>query len=223
MRRYKEIDSLLSLIEPSLDKPLEDCSVVDIGCGAGSLSIPIAKRVKDVLGIDASERLIGIAKEWAEKEGLTNIRLEPVSVYDFEEKGFDLAIASDVIEHVPDQRRFLEVLVNSLRVKGAFYLTTNNRLWPLEGHHNLPFLSYLPRNLADRYVRFMGKGDHFRIYPLTLSDLKRLLDHFPVSYELKPPRNPRTRLYRLGKKLVLADEVFWNLANAFQIVGVRSA
>ncbi|MFQ5910167.1 MAG: class I SAM-dependent methyltransferase [Thermoplasmata archaeon] len=222
IRRLREIDDLLSLVEPSLDKPLEDCRVVDLGCGAGSLSIPIAKRVKGVVGIDTNERLIDKAKEWADGEGLDNTRFEAVSVLDFDERGaFDLAICSDVLEHVPDQRGLIEVLVRSLRVNGAFYMTTNNKLWPLEGHHKLPFLSYLPRKWADRYVRFMGKGEHFRIYPLTLLQLKKLLSDFPLRFELEPPRNPKTVLYRLGKRLVKADEVFWNLANAFQVIGVR--
>ncbi len=223
MRRLEDIDNLLSLLEPFLDRPLKDCRAVDLGCGPGSLSIPIAMRVRDVVGIDNNERLIGMAEDWAEKEDIDNARFEAVSIYDFDGTGsFDIAICSDVIEHVPDQRGLVKVLVEALRVGGAFYMTTNNKLWPMEGHHKLPFLSYLPRSWADRYVRLMERGDRFRIHPLTLSELKRILDEFPLTYELQPPRNPRTVLYKFGKKLVQANEVFWNLANAFQVVGVRS-
>jgi 2-polyprenyl-3-methyl-5-hydroxy-6-metoxy-1,4-benzoquinol methylase len=222
LRRYREIDDLLSLVKPSLDKPLKECSVVDLGCGPGSLSIPIARRVESVVGVDDNARLIKRAKDWADKAGLSNTRFETVSIFDFAERErFDLAICSDVLEHVSDQRGLIDALINVLRVGGAFYMTTNNKLWPLEGHHRLPFLSYLPRGWADRYVRFMGKGEYFRIYPLTLSQLKELLSRFPVSYELKPPRNPKTLLYRMGKRLVEVDEMFWNLANAFQVTGVR--
>jgi SAM-dependent methyltransferase len=224
LRRLNAVDDLLYLLEPLLDKPLKDCSVVDIGCGAGSLAVPIATRVKDIVGFDVSHRLVEMAREWAEREHLSNAEFEAVSIHDYKVTGkFDIAICSDVIEHVPDQKGLMKVLVDSLRVGGAFFLTTNNKLWPLEGHHRLPFLSYLPRNWADRYVRAMGRGDRFRIYPLTLSELRNILDGFPLRYELKPPRNPKTFLYRFGKKLVLADEVFWNLANAFQLVGVRYA
>lgn len=222
LRRYGEIDDLLALVRPSLDKPLRECSVVDLGCGPGSLSIPIARRVESVVGVDDNARLIEKAKEWADMAGLSNTRFDAISIFDFPERGrFDLAICSDVLEHVPDQRGLMDVLVNTLRIGGAFYVTTNNRLWPLEGHHKLPFLSYLPREWADRYVRFMGRGEYFRIYPLTLSQLKELLSGFPISYELKPPRNPKTLLYRMGKRLVEIDEMFWNLANAFQVTGVR--
>lgn len=222
LRRYREIDDLLSLMQPSLNKPLKECSVIDLGCGPGSLSIPIARRVKSVIGVDDNAGLIERAKDWAKKAGLSNVRFEAISVFDFTERGkFDLAICSDVLEHVSDQRGLMNVLVSALRIGGAFYLTTNNRLWPLEGHHRLPFLSYLPRDWANRYVRSMGKGEYFRIYPLTLSQLKELLNQFPISYELKPPSNPKTLLYRMGKRLVEADEMFWNLANAFQVTGVR--
>ena len=194
MRRLEDIDNLLSLLEPFLDRPLKDCRAVDLGCGPGSLSIPIAMRVRDVVGIDNNERLIGMAEDWAEKEDIDNARFEAVSIYDFDGAGsFDIAICSDVIEHVPDQRGLVKVLVEALRVGGAFYMTTNNKLWPMEGHHKLPFLSYLPRSWADRYVRLMERGDRFRIHPLTLSELKRILDEFPLTYELQPPRNPRSR------------------------------
>jgi len=223
LRRLEDIDDLLFLLQQSLDKPLKDCHVLDLGCGQGFLSVPIATRVRDIVGIDISERLIDMARDWAEKEGIGNARFEAVSIYDYDGPGsFDIAICSDVIEHVPDQRGLVKVLVENLRVGGAFHMTTNNKLWPLEGHHRLPFLSYLPRSLANRYVRIMGKGDRFRIYPLTLSEFRRILDEFPLTYELKPPRNPRTLLYRFGKRLVQVNEVFWNLANAFQVVGVRS-
>lgn len=49
--------------------------VLDIGCGTGRLTIPIAKRVKYVYGIDISKEMLKIAKEQAEKEGLKNIKL----------------------------------------------------------------------------------------------------------------------------------------------------
>lgn len=222
LRRLNDIDNLLALLQPSLITSLEDCTVVDLGCGPGSLAVPIAKRVKEVLGIDSNGALIEKARIWADKEGLGNARFKTVSIYEFNESGFDIVICSDVLEHVPDQYGLMEVLVHSLNHGGVFYLTTNNKLWPLEGHHKLPFLSYLPRPWADRYVRFMGKGEEFRIFPLTLSEMKKLLDQFPVSYELKPPLEPKTMLYRMGKRLVEVDEMFWNLANAFQVVGVRS-
>ena len=49
--------------------------VLDIGCGTGRLTIPIAKRVKCVYGIDISKEMLKIVKEQAEKEGLKNIKL----------------------------------------------------------------------------------------------------------------------------------------------------
>ncbi len=50
-------------------------TVLDIGCGTGRLTIPIAKRVKYVYGIDVSKEMLKIAKEQGEKEGLKNIKL----------------------------------------------------------------------------------------------------------------------------------------------------
>lgn len=49
--------------------------VLDIGCGTGRLTIPIAKRVKTVYGIDVSKKMLKIVKTESEKEGLKNIKL----------------------------------------------------------------------------------------------------------------------------------------------------
>ena len=112
-------------------------------------------------------------------------------------------------------------IARSLASEGVYYLTTNNRWWPMEGHFGLPFLSWLPRPWADRYVRFMGRGSRYDIYPLSLKQLLALLSSHGLAWALTPPLRPRTSLYRLGKWLVERDVSWWNVANAFQVVGRR--
>jgi SAM-dependent methyltransferase len=75
-----------------------DDSVVDIGCGPGRLSVPIAKRVKRVTSVDASQGMLAKCMENARTEGVTNIT--PINL-DWLEKGaeqkvgiHDVAIAS---------------------------------------------------------------------------------------------------------------------------------
>ena len=49
----------------------------------------------------------------------------------------------------------------SSRPEGAIYLGLGNRLGVMEPHYRLPFLSWLPRGVAHRYVRAMGRADHY--------------------------------------------------------------
>lgn len=47
--------------------------ILDIGCGPGTLAVPLAKKVKKVIAIDFSEKMLEELKEYAKKEGVTNI------------------------------------------------------------------------------------------------------------------------------------------------------
>lgn len=48
-----------------------------------------------------------------------------------------------------------------LRPGGVLYLGIGHRWQVIEPHHRLPFLSWLPRGAADRYMRLTGKGEHY--------------------------------------------------------------
>lgn len=56
-----------------------DWSVLDIGCGTGALSIPIAKKVRSVTGIDFSAKMLDIIRSDAEKQSITNLQTKYVS------------------------------------------------------------------------------------------------------------------------------------------------
>lgn len=222
--RYREehIDDILSLLYPQLTKPLEECTVLDMGCGVGALSLPTSLRVKRIKGIDVNESHVSRCRESAKQQGITNATFEVKSLFELDEEGrYDIVLCSDVLEHVEDQDGVLKMICFSLRNGGVFYLTTNNKCWPLEGHFGLPFLSYLPRNWAERYIRWTRRGGVYNIYPLSYEMLKRILSRYPVEYEFKPPRNPRTFVYRIGSRFVKISSLFWNFSNAFQVIGKK--
>lgn len=71
----------LSKNKKSSEKQVEELNlkqtdiVLDIGCGTGRLTLPIAKRVKAVYGIDISKEMLEIVKRESKKEGLKNVKL----------------------------------------------------------------------------------------------------------------------------------------------------
>jgi len=81
-------------------------SVLDIGCGNGSLTRDLAKKAKRVVGIDCNEKYIAQAKK---NNGAANIEyvLGDVVVYDFREK-FDVLVLSNVLEHIEKRKEFLQ-------------------------------------------------------------------------------------------------------------------
>lgn len=220
--REQHIHDILSLLYPQLTKPLEECMVLDMGCGIGGLSIPAALMVKHIKGIDLNESYISICKKKAREKGLVNVDFEKRSIFEVDEEGkYDIVLCSDVLEHIPDQDGVLEKMVFSLVDGGVFYLTTNNKYWPMEGHYGLLFLSYQSREGALKRIIRRKKGAAYNIYPLSYGDLKNLLANHPVDYELKPPRNPERVLYKFGSWLVRRSPFFWNFSNAFQVVGKK--
>jgi len=220
--RMEHIEEILSLLYPELSRPLKERYVLDLGCGTGVLSVPTAKYVNYVKAIDLNPDYLEQAAKHAKERGVNNIEFELKSIFNFnEQEKFDIVFSSDVLEHVEEQERLLAVIVNALKPGGVFYPSTNNKLWPLEGHYGLPFLTYLPRKWADRYVAAMGKGQRFCVYPLSYSALKKLLDSFPIQYQFKPPEKPNPFMYKLGKARVKFSPFFWNFANAFQGIGKK--
>jgi 2-polyprenyl-6-hydroxyphenyl methylase/3-demethylubiquinone-9 3-methyltransferase len=118
--REEHIDDILSLLYPQLTKPLEECTVLDIGCGIGGLSIPASFRVKEIRGIDVDESYISICKERAKEKGVTNATFDVRSLFDLDERdAYDVVLCSDVLEHVEDQEGVLRSMVGSLKEGGT--------------------------------------------------------------------------------------------------------
>jgi SAM-dependent methyltransferase len=219
--REEHIDDILSLLYPQLTKPLEECTLLDMGCGIGGLSIPASFRVKEILGIDVNESYISSCKEKAEQRGVGNAEFKVMSLFDLEEKGvYDVVLCSDVLEHVEDQDGVLRAIVESLKGNGVFYLTTNNKYWPMEGHYGMLFLSYQSREKALKRVK-RKNWKFYNIYPLSYRRLRELLSKHPIEYEFKTPKNPSQLIYKIGAKFVGMSSLFWNFSNAFQVIGKK--
>lgn len=77
----------------------------------------------------------------------------------FGDDSFDIAYSNAVIEHIGDADEQLRFLRECFRVSRAGFLTTPNRLFPIEVHTRLPLLHLLlSRERFDRFLRLIGKG-----------------------------------------------------------------
>lgn len=113
-------------------EPLKGLHIVDVGCGGGFLSEPLARLGASVTGIDASSELIEVARQHAKSDpslegSLTYIHTVAEAYASEKEGKFDAVVSSEVIEHVPDKSFFLEQCIKLLKPKGSFFLTTLNR------------------------------------------------------------------------------------------------
>ena len=106
-------------------RPLAGRRALDVGCGAGLLSEPLARLGAKVTGVDAAPELIAAAREHAERQGLA-IDYRACAVENVD-ASFDLITAMEVIEHVASPAAFLRDLAARLAPGGLLILSTPNR------------------------------------------------------------------------------------------------
>ena len=109
------------------NKPLERIKILDIGCGGGLLSEPMKRLGADVVGIDASNKNIQVAKIHAKKNKL-DIKYICTSPENFETKNkFDVILNMEIIEHVEDVDFFLKSCSKLLKKNGIMFVATLNK------------------------------------------------------------------------------------------------
>jgi 2-polyprenyl-6-hydroxyphenyl methylase/3-demethylubiquinone-9 3-methyltransferase len=108
--------------------PLEGLEIVDIGCGGGLLSEPLARLGAKMTGIDPARANVEAARAHARKSGL-EIDYRPITAEELAREGarFDIVLNMEVIEHVPDMPAFLETSAELLKPGGLMLCSTLNR------------------------------------------------------------------------------------------------
>lgn len=133
--------------------PFEGLRALDVGCGGGLLSEPLARLGFQLTGLDASERNIDFARAHASAAGLRiDYRVCPVE--DFMSEGvapFDLIVSMEVVEHVVDPGAFLRDCARLLAPGGLMTLATLNR--------TLKSLA-LAKIGAEHVLRWLPAGTH---------------------------------------------------------------
>lgn len=110
------------------DAPLKGLRLLDIGCGGGLVSEPMARLGASVTGADAGERNIGIARQHAEETGV-GIDYRCSSAEDLAAAGeqFDVVLALEIVEHVADLDAFLAACGQMVKPGGLLIAATLNR------------------------------------------------------------------------------------------------
>jgi len=121
-------ESISNILKPKNTKmPLEKVKILDIGCGGGLLSEPMCRLGAEVVGIDASDKNIKVAKLHAEKN---NLDIEYICASPENLKTntkFDVILNMEIIEHVENVNLFLETCSNLLKKNGIMFVATLNK------------------------------------------------------------------------------------------------
>ncbi|WP_428246191.1 bifunctional 2-polyprenyl-6-hydroxyphenol methylase/3-demethylubiquinol 3-O-methyltransferase UbiG [Ferrovibrio sp.] len=109
-------------LDPLGDSPLSGLRLLDIGCGGGLVSEPMARLGASVVGVDASEKNIGVARHHAAESGLEiDYRCTAAEELVAAGERFDVILALEVVEHVADPAGFCRALGQMLKPPAAGY------------------------------------------------------------------------------------------------------
>ena len=135
------------------DKPnyLEKLNILDIGCGGGLISEPMARLGAKVTGIDASEKNIKVAKLHSKKNGLqiNYLNTSPENLKDIEK--FDIILNLEIVEHVENVNLYIKSCYRLLKNNGLMFTATLNR----------SLTSYIKAIIGAEYIlRWLPIGTH---------------------------------------------------------------
>ncbi len=149
--RIEFIKSQFLMNKINRKKEFKGFKILDIGCGGGILSEPLAIMGGDVTGIDTSKKAINIAKSHGKKNKLKikylNTELTDLNI----EKKFDMILCMEVLEHIDNIDFFIKCVSKRLNNNGIFIGSTINRT----------FSSYLfAIQAAEKILKLLPKGTH---------------------------------------------------------------
>ncbi len=114
--------------DPKDPRALDGLAILDIGCGAGLVSEPLARMGATVTGIDPSSENIAVARHHAAENGLA-IDYRDTTAETLAAKGaaFDVVLILEVVEHVASVPLFVESAASLVRPGGLLIASTINR------------------------------------------------------------------------------------------------
>ncbi len=130
---------------------LENLNILDIGCGGGLISEPMARLGAKVTGIDASAKNIKVASLHSKKSNLKIKYLNSSPEKMSEKEKFDIILNLEIVEHVDNLDLYLLSCKNLLKKDGLMFTATINRT----------LMSYIKAILGAEYIlRWLPIGTH---------------------------------------------------------------
>lgn len=153
-------------------------TIVDVGCGGGLLTEPMARLGASVTGIDAAEESIRVAELHAREQGLSiDYQAALPEAMASEGRAFDVVLNMEVVEHVPDLDAFLAACAALMRPGGVTVVSTINRTLKALALAKIGaeyVLRWLPAGTHDwrKFVRPSELAALLRRHAVTVTDIR---------------------------------------------------
>ena len=214
-----------------LNKPIKSISVLDVGSGHGEYSAEMAKLFGQVTGVEPIRDVHRVA---VKKRARKNLKFFNSKIEDFKtRKKYDLVTHLTVFEHMSNPKAGFDRIFSLLNKNGVVYLTAPNKYWLFEQHYGLPFLSWLPLPIANKYLELTKGVRSYKdcSYSRGYGGMKKFFDQYDCHYEFVLPFDENsayigcgrsqlgfTLVKKLGLKLIRLNPFFWNFSKGFIMV-----
>lgn len=181
--------------DPDLKLPLQELSIIDIGCGGGILSESMAKLGAQVTGIDITHKSLQVARRHSQLSQLDiDYRELTVEALVEQQSQFDVVLNMEVVEHVLELPSFMHSCTQLINPDGLFFVATINRnLW-----------SWLIAIIGAEYVLgWLPRGTHRWSKFVKPSELADMMggDGLTIQAEIGVQINPFNKRFSFTDKL----------------------
>ena len=177
----------------------QNSTVLDVGCGWGSISIQLQDKVGQIHGMDLTHSRLRFFNNWLSAKNINNISIVcggDTQFLPYKDNFFDLVLLNGILEWTPlsfegdpeeVQLNYLREVRRILKDDGYLYLAIENRygykyfLGKPDDHSNLLFGSLLPRWMANYYSK-LAADKPYRTYTYSFEKYRQLLNQagFPL-------------------------------------------
>jgi 2-polyprenyl-3-methyl-5-hydroxy-6-metoxy-1,4-benzoquinol methylase len=182
-RQRKATKIVQALVNHLQRDNLRGLMCLDLGCSVGIISRTLANAGACIVGVDIDAAALQLAV--TERAKHASFVQGDVGATPFPDESFDVLICSQVYEHSPSLALLTGEIHRVLKTGGVCFFSGPNRWAVMEEHYHLPFLSWLPKAWADRYIRWSGRATEYYETPRSSGELRNALGDFEI-HDLTP-------------------------------------
>ena len=213
--RIQKAEKTISVLLDHL-KDTSNMKLLDIGSSSGIMTNEYSKYFAEVTGIDLDTKAVKFANKNFKKDNLKFIT-SPIEEFNFPNSTFDVITCSHIYEHVPSDKLLMDSIFRLLKPGGVCYFAAGNRFQIIEAHYKLPFLSYFPKKIANKYIQLFTDQKKYYENLKSYRNLKKLVNRFEINdYTLKIIRNPSNFS---ASEMIKEKTIKYYFVNLFASVG----
>jgi 2-polyprenyl-3-methyl-5-hydroxy-6-metoxy-1,4-benzoquinol methylase len=188
MRQARQILNVLKIYLRG--KNLKELRVLDVGSSSGIITNHLSNYFGKVYGIDVDKKSIALARRQFKKRNL-DFKVMDATKTKFANNSFDIVICNQVYECLDSPEKLMAEIYRVLKNGGVCFFGAINKYTFWDSQYHLPLLVFMPKSLADWFVRVTKRADSFINFYRSYWQLRKLCKKFKIiRYTPKIINNP---------------------------------